>query len=66
MGAGLCLCGPTNACVFKESELQGGASRSVGSKVRGSFLPAGKRRLRSGPGLSPEHEAGHCVSMAVY
>lgn len=37
-----CACGPTNACVFKESELQGGASRSVGSKVRGSFLSAGK------------------------
>lgn len=40
MGAGLCLCGHMNACVFKETELGrgGGASRSMGSKVRGSFL----------------------------
>lgn len=42
MGAGWCLCGPTNARIFKESELQGGASRSVGSKARGSVLAAAK------------------------
>lgn len=56
VGTGFCLTDSHMLVYFRRVDLQGRASRSKGSRMRGSFLCTGGK-LRTYPRINPEHEA---------